>query len=231
MSFSFSYSAPWLVAEFETQQRMLSWSITHPGFCDNDRVAWLEVRNSDLTPNMDAQEYMFGMLDKNNLGGALGLMTSRHIEYHHFAERTQGFVKAQCLTTLGLSNGAHVGFPDEERVFAKVGTINSLCALNVALSDGAMIEASSIATQARTAALMDYYRTNLPEDQAITGTGTDCIVIASPKAISNTMFSGLHTNVGKTLGEAVYGASLEACTVWHKTMKNWNTEERSTNMT
>ena len=222
MSFSFSYNAPWLVAEFEIEQRMLSWSITHPGFCDNDRVAWLEVRNSDLTPDIDAQNYMKSMLDKNRLGGALGLMTSRYIEHHHFAERIQGFVKAQCLITMGLSNGAHVGFPDVERSFAKVGTINSLCAVNVPLSDGAMIEASSIATQARTAALMDYYRTDLPDVQAITGTGTDCIVIASPKAGSNTMFSGLHTNVGKALGEAVYAASLEAASIWHYTNGNWN---------
>lgn len=222
MSFSFSYCAPWLVAEFETKQRMLSWSITHPGFCDNDRVAWLEVRNSDLNPNIDAQEYMLGMLHKNKLGGALGLMTSRYIEHHHFAERIDGFVKAQCLTTLGLSNGAHVGFPDAEKSFAQVGTINSLCALNVPLSDGAMIEASSIATQARTAALMDFYRTNLPNMPVVTGTGTDCIVIASPMAGSNTMFAGLHTNVGKALGEAVYGATLEATTVWHETNKYWN---------
>lgn len=222
MSFSFSYSAPWLVAEFETDQRMLSWSITHPGFCENKRVAWLEVRNADLSPNIDAQEYMHTMLDKNRLRGAVGLMTSRHIEHHHFVERVQGFVKAQCLITLGLGNGAHVGFPDGQRSFAKVGTINSLCAVNVPLSDGAMIEASSIATQARTAALMDYYRENLPEVQPVTGTGTDCIVIACPKEASHTMFSGLHTNVGKALGEAIYKAALEACTVWHRTMKNWN---------
>ncbi|WP_417781944.1 adenosylcobinamide amidohydrolase [Terasakiella pusilla] len=227
MSFSFSYAAPWLVAEFETEQRMLSWSITHPGFCENKRVAWLEVRNSDLSPNIDAQEYMQSLLDKNKMRGALGLMTSRHIEHHHFAERTQGFVKAQCLITLGLSNGAHIGFPDHEKSFEKVGTINSLCAVNVPLSDGAMIEASSIATQARTAALMDYNQTHLPQEQAITGTGTDCIVIACPKEASNTMFAGLHTNVGKALGEAVYTASLEACAVWHKTKRSWNTSDKN----
>ncbi|NVK17769.1 MAG: adenosylcobinamide amidohydrolase [Methylocystaceae bacterium] len=222
MVFSFSYNSPWLVAEFETEQRMLSWSLTHPGFCHNNRVAWLEVKNSDLNPNIDAQQYIQSMLNKNRLGGALGLMTSRHIEHHHFAERAHGFVKAQCLTTLGLSNGAHVGFPDAEKALTRVGTINSLCAVNVALNDGAMIEASSIATQARTVALMDYYRTHLPEMRPVTGTGTDCIVIASPKGASHTMFSGLHTNVGKALGEAVYAASLEACTLWHKTIKNWN---------
>lgn len=221
MSFSFSHRAPWLVATFETEQRMLSWSITHPGFCNNDRVAWLEVRNADLSPNIDAEAYMVSMLDKYRLRGAVGLMTSRHIEHHHFVERAQGFVKAQCLMTLGLSNGAHVGFPDGDRSFAQVGTINSLCAVNVPLSDGAMVEASSIATQARTAALMDYYHTHLPDVQAVTGTGTDCIVIACPKDASHTMFSGLHTNVGKALGEAVYEATQEACTVWHKTLKNW----------
>ncbi len=223
MSFVHSHRAPWLVAEFETQQRMLSWSITHPGFCLNDRVAWLEVRNADLNPNIDARLFMTDQLKKGGLDGALGLITSRHIQHHHYCERTKGFAQAQCLTTLGLSNGAHVGFPDEGLPLPKVGTINSLCALNISLSDGALIEASSIATQARTAALMDYGREKQPERSAITGTGTDCIVMSCPNANrGHTTFAGLHTHVGKAIGEAVYTATWEAAAVWHQTNTQWN---------
>lgn len=221
MIFTFTYKAPWLLAEFETPQRMLSWSITHPGFCVNDRVAWLEVRNDDLNPNIDARDYMIDKLKKDRLDGALGLMTSRHIQHHHFAESAKGFVKAQCLSTLGLSNGSHVGFPENEPTHQKFGTINSLCALNVPLSDGALIEASSVATQARTAALMDFYHTYMPQLPVITGTGTDCIVISCPNSASHTMFAGLHTNAGKAIGEAVYAVTLEAVIVWHKTVQSF----------
>jgi len=222
MSFTYSYSAPWLIARFETKQRMLSWSITHPGFCENDCVAWLEVRNAELSPNIDAQEYMINKLKKDQLSGSLGLMTSRHIQHHHFAEHTQGFVKAQCLCTLGLSNASHVGFSEEKQPLSQLGTINTLCALNVPLSDGALIEASSIATQARTAALMDYCYRQRTDQPVITGTGTDCIVMSCPTGVSNTMFAGLHTHAGRAIGEAVYATTLEATLIWHQTNRNWH---------
>jgi adenosylcobinamide amidohydrolase len=223
MSFIFTYKAPWLLAEFEAPQRMLSWSITHPGFCINDRVAWLEVRNDDLNPNIDARDYMITKLEKDRLNGAVGLMTSRHIQHHHYDKRTKGFVKAQCLSTLGLSNGSHVGFPENHNTLSQLGTINSLCAVNVPLSDGALIEASSIATQARTAALLDFYREQRPDMRTITGTGTDCIVISCPHGGSHTMYAGLHTHVGKAIGETVYAVIREATQTWYRThLKNHN---------
>lgn len=40
----------WLLLSFERTQRMLSWSISRPGFQDAHQVAWVQVRNSDLTP-------------------------------------------------------------------------------------------------------------------------------------------------------------------------------------
>jgi len=216
MSFTYSYTPPCLVAQFERPQRMLSWSITHPGFCENDRVAWLRVKDTDINPNIDAQIFLNTQMQKHKLRGAIGLMTSRNLDFYHFTETIYGFVKAQSLTTLGLNNACHVGFPENEMQLKNVGTINNLCAVNVPLSDGALIEASSIASQAKTAALMDYYRSHLPHVPNVTGTGTDCIVVSSPVAGSHTMFSGLHTHAGKAIGEAVYQSTIEACATWHK---------------
>jgi adenosylcobinamide amidohydrolase len=214
MCFTYRLDHPWLIADFEQPQKMLGWSLTHPGFSVSNRVVWLEVKDTDLDIDTDANAFLADKMKSNGFEDAVGLMTSREVRYHHHSQSTFAEVTGQCLTTLGLNNGSHAGFPDDEDQLFGYGTINTLCHVNVPLTDGAMAEASSIVTEARTVALLDYYKSRDPLINRITGTGTDCIIVACPVADDRTPFAGLHTDVGKAIGKAVYQATIEAVQVW-----------------
>jgi adenosylcobinamide amidohydrolase len=109
-----------------------------------------------------------------------------------------------------LSNGERIGARRPVRAFA--GTINTLVHVSSPLTDGAFIEAISIASEARTAAILE---SRPPQDRlAITGTGTDCIVVAAPSDGEPAPWAGLHTAVGEAIGAAVYRATREGAEEW-----------------
>lgn len=207
---------PLLVARFATPQRMVSWSITRPGFVTARAVAWLEVRNRDLTADLDVLSWFRGRLDAAGLGEAVGLLTSRNVDHHHGAQCTVEGVTAACLVTLGLNNGERVGarFSPEAAAHLSAGTVNMLAAVDVPLSDAALLEASSIVVQARTRAILeaDFRREGAAEP--VSGTGTDCVVMSAPASGEGLPYAGLHTAVGEAVGAAALAATREAVAVW-----------------
>ncbi len=82
------------------------------------------------------------------------------------------------------------------------------------MSDAALIETLSVATQARTAAVMDAQV--IRAGAQVTGTGTDCIVVAAPLGDGAARFAGLHTAIGEAVGDAVYRAIREGAEVWQR---------------
>lgn len=76
----------------------------------------------------------------------------------------------------------------------------------------AFLETMSIVAQARTTAVVDsgVRRGGL----AITGTGTDCIVIAAPCGPDGAGFAGLHTAIGEAVGAATYQATSAGIETW-----------------
>ena len=123
---------PWLVAELEGPHRVLSWSLTAPGFVTARRIVWREVRNADLPAGFDALSWLKrDMVDAGH--GEAGFATG-------------------------------------------------------------------------------------PDGAAATGTGTDCVVIASPIASpiggDEAVFAGLHTALGEAVGAAVLAAMRAAVGEW-----------------
>ena len=53
-----------------------------------------------------------------------------------------------------------------------------------------------------------------PERGPVTGTGTDCVVLACPTGEPRSAFAGLHTAVGEAIGAAVLQATGEAMAFW-----------------
>jgi len=203
---------PFLTARFAEPQRTLGWSLLHPGFAIVIDVVWVEIRNSDLGPSTDPNAFLKARLAQSGLPNALAFMTSRDIRRHHSCRWRAGAVEATCLTTVGLSNGERVGARKSHAPHA--GTINTLLHVSVPLTDGAMVEALSIVAQARTAAILE--SRHVERATAITGTGTDCIVVASPCRGDPVAFAGLHTEVGEATGAAVYGATREGAEQWDR---------------
>ena len=209
-AFSVSCASPYLVAEFATPQTMLSWSLTRPGFVTARRVAWLHVRNDDLPIGVDPVELLETRMAAAGHANAVHLMTSRDVRHHHLACASSGTVTADCLATVGLGNAARVGAAPVAGT--ALGTVNLLVHVDRALTPAALIEAISIATEARTAAIIDL---DLRIDgRPVTGTGTDCIVVAAPCGGEAERFAGLHTDIGAAIGHAVYAAIREGGEAW-----------------
>lgn len=199
-AFSVRRATSFLIAEFNTPQNMLSWSLTRPGFVVARSVVWLEVRDDDLPVHIDPADLLRQRMAKAGHGEAVHLMTSRSLAHYDLASATAGSVTSTCLATVGLSNAGRIGEPFDGS--APIGTINLLAHVDTPLAEAARLEALSIATEARTAAIIDLGLTR--NGQIVTGTGTDCIVIASPPGSPERPFAGLHTQEGLCLGRAVY---------------------------
>lgn len=210
-SFRFECAPPFLVARFPEPQRTLGWTLLQPGFVEVCEVVWVEVKDADLTPDVDPCAFLRGRLAGRGFGDALAFMTSRDIRRHHFHRVSVAGITAACLTTVGLSNAVRIGTCRPVR--AKAGTINTLVHVSSPLTDGAFIEALSIATEARTTAIIE---TRLPgSGPPATGTGTDCIVVAAPVSGDVLSAAGLHTALGEAVGAAVYGATRAGAEEWN----------------
>ncbi|MFG1396583.1 adenosylcobinamide amidohydrolase [Roseixanthobacter pseudopolyaromaticivorans] len=212
-AFTIACARPWLVARFAAPRRMVSWSLNRPGFVDAHEVAWLEVRNADLTPGLDPARWFADRLAEAGHANAVGMMTARNVACHHHACASVDGVQAECLITLGLNNGERIG----QRVttpWVGPGTINILCDVSVPLHDAALLEAASLVTQARTVAIIGagYRRAGMRE--SVTGTGTDCVVLSSPPGRSSERFAGMHTAVGEAVGAAILRAMDAALNQW-----------------
>lgn len=211
LPFKLESEPPLLIVRFQEPQNLLGWSITKPGFASAREIVWLEVRDDDLPLHIDPLAFLRQKLSSCDLADAAAFMTSRDIRRHHVAQSRVGGVVATCVTTVGLSNGERIGFRRKESV-STVGTINTLAHLSCSLSTGAFVEAVSIATEARTAAILE--TSHLREGPRVTGTGTDCIIIAAPKGEREESRAGLHTDLGQAIGSAVYEATYEGAEAW-----------------
>lgn len=198
---------PWLLARLPRPMRVLSWAPHAPGYVTTDQVVWREVRNADLALDFDVETWFAGQMTRHP--GAVGMMTSRDIGTFVQRRAVVDGITADCLCTLGLSNAESVGrrLPWHP---AEYGTINLLVATDAALTETAMLEALSIAVQARTAGVMAaglQLATGLA-----TGTGTDCVALACDPGEGK--YAGLHTAVGEVIGAAVRGAIEAASADW-----------------
>lgn len=218
-AFAIDLAPPWLIARFREPQRMLSWAVARPGHQVGDRVAWLEVANAELSVDVDPAALLAERMRGHGLAGAIGLMTSTPLATYQLATATRDGVAATCLMTLGLGNAERIGQRRSNAVGVgeaapAVGTINALCHVSVPLTEPAMLEALCIATEARTTAILERGYEAAPGSGAVTGTGTDCIVMACPMTGVDRPFAGLHTAIGEALGSAVLTATARAMDDW-----------------
>jgi adenosylcobinamide amidohydrolase len=191
-----------LAVRFRTEQAILSWSLTRPGFARADAVAWLQVTDADLGVDVDPVVLLRERLAAAGYADAVQMMTSRDVRKHHQAHFASGQANAFCLATVGLANSGRVG--DRSFSTARTGTINLLVQVDRPLDEAGLLEALSIATEARTAAVMDLdWRRH---GKVVTGTGTDCIAVACPVSDRRETYAGLHTDIGAAIGGVVYAA-------------------------
>ncbi|MFT7594704.1 MAG: adenosylcobinamide amidohydrolase [Paracoccaceae bacterium] len=205
---------PWLDMDLGAPHRVLSWALSAPGFVTASRILWREVRNADLPEDLDVTDWFFDQLRQRGQSDAVAMLTSRDLRAYETAQATADGITATCVATVGLSNAERVG-SRVDRTGKDWGTINLAVQVSEPMTDAALLETLSIATQARTAAVIDTGH-HLPAGVA-TGTGTDCIAIASPPGPQP--YAGLHTPVGEAVGRAVYDAVRNGAQIWMDTVR------------
>src|SRR6185369_15486312 len=94
----------WLVASFSSPIRACSWAIVHGGLVDAEHVAWLEVRDHELRPPVDAAVLLCERLREQGLDNAIGLLTSRRVSTYRDVTRESAGIRARCIATVGLGN-------------------------------------------------------------------------------------------------------------------------------
>jgi adenosylcobinamide amidohydrolase len=123
--------------------------------------------------------------------------------------RSGGNAEVTCFATVGCGNALSVGDPAsvtlEEPAPSPLHTINMILAVQPGLTDEAMVEAIQIATEGRVRALYEAGITSSVSNLAATGTGTDCIAVAS-LGRGREPYCGKHTQLGELIGRAAYTA-------------------------
>ncbi|MCB9959264.1 MAG: adenosylcobinamide amidohydrolase [Rhodospirillaceae bacterium] len=227
-SLAVALEPPWLVVRTHSPCTMASWSLTRPGLVTADTVAWLEVREEDLPAGRDPVVLFAEALAARGLADAVGLMTSAPVADHAVVRRVcrdggGAAVAVEVVLTLGLNNAERVGRRVHTGAAAgppPPGTINLVCHVSRPLTQAALLETLSVATQARTAAVMALGLALPPDGALATGTGTDCIVVAAPLAAAHrpppAAYAGTHTAIGEAVGAAVMDAVAEAAPAWRR---------------
>ncbi len=201
----------WLVVRLDREHDILSSAIVRGGRVRARSVAWLEVGLDELRPPVDARRHLRKRLAENGLDGSVGLLTSRDLGAYVDATRSDGARSARTIATVGLSNALRVGDPTTA---SETGTINLLCLISVRLRPEALVEALSIAAEARTAAILETGVPSRVSGRPATGTGTDCIVVASPCGGTPEPYAGKHTLVGSLIGASVFDAIRRGAEGW-----------------
>lgn len=205
---------PWLVIDLDAPLRVLSWSLTRPGFVTAQHIVWREVRNADLPTDLDAASWFYAELARVGHERAVPFLTSRDIRHYQTATADVAGTRAEAIATVGLSNAERIG--QRQGAVTMAGTINIAVKINTPLSDAALLEVLSLTAKARTVAVMEH-GPDLPAGRA-TGTGTDCIAIAAPPGPK--LHAGMHTAIGEAVGRAVLHAVTHGVQDWMKDWKN-----------
>lgn len=220
--------APWLEFDLGQDMQVLSWAPHRAGFQRARRILWRQVRNADLPEGLDVCDWLRSELQAREALDAVCMLTSRDVRAHHLGRAQVEGVTVTALATVGLSNAERVGHRvdrsgrDWNRDLVQelrdmgYGTINIGLRISAPLSQTGLLEALSIATQARTTAILEAGHV-LPDLAGLaTGTGTDCIAVAAPSGGDD--YAGLHTAIGHAIGQAVLQAVGQGARAWQATI-------------
>jgi adenosylcobinamide amidohydrolase len=199
----------WLEVDLCAPHSTLGWTLVGGGRHQAQRVFWHQVSDADLLPDVDARLFFEERLkrwttDTQGVGFLTGCSLAEFVE----RRRDRGGLSARCVATTGLRNALRIGEPPRATAISP-GTINILLQVSRPLSECASLEALSLVAEARTAAVLDGRVSSTLGNGIATGTGTDCIVVASPLPSvddSELVNAGKHTELGHLIGSCVYDA-------------------------
>jgi iron complex transport system ATP-binding protein len=138
----------------------------------------------------------------------VGLMTAVPMKQLVALREEANGIWVECFSTVGVTNAVRAGepasFAGSWRRCCAAGTINIILITNANLSVPAMVGAVQVATESKTAVLMDRGVPSRAGHGGATGTGTDAVVIACRlRGGPRIQYSGTHTEIGTMIGRLV----------------------------
>ncbi|MGE0683850.1 MAG: adenosylcobinamide amidohydrolase [Candidatus Binatia bacterium] len=196
-----------LVVALPALYRVLSWAPLNGGFSLARSILNHQVR-TDEYPAEEPAAFLLALGQRYQIntpivGLMTGVMMARLVR--RIVRRDE--LLLECFATVGLSNALAVGDPATYE--EKPGTINLIVVLNQSLTEPALVEATTIVTEAKTQALFAARVKSTMSDALATGTGTDCVAVACPQRASMSRYCGKHTVLGELLGQVVSEAMVE----------------------
>jgi len=199
----------WLEVDLCIPHSSVGWTLIGGGRRRVQRVFWHRVSGADLPPEVDARLLFEGRRkeltgDTDGVGFLTGCSLAEFVENR----RNLGLLSARCIATVGLGNALRIGDVPGSNMISP-GTINILLQTSAPLSECASLEALSLVAEARTLAVLEGHVPSGVGEAIATGTGTDCIVVASALPSSDepeVAFAGKHTEIGHLIGLCVYDA-------------------------
>ncbi len=212
-------AAPWhwqideraraLIIRLPQPHQMLSWATLGGGAQRADTIINHQIMMGDRAATEHPRRYLVRLMAPLGVEPrlAVAMMTGVDIRKSAYAAARRGDLMVGAWCTAGCSNALRIG--DRATVgLARPGTINLALVISQRLSPAAMVEALAMATEARVAAVHDAGILSTRTHRLATGTGTDCIVIASPARGRAHTYCGKHTLLGELIGKA----ALRSCT-------------------
>ena len=154
-----------------------------------------------------------GVPDRPDGIGVVGLLTAvahRDLQVSSLAESG---VTVTSLATVGVDHGSSPRDKDvgshgepatpEAEPAIQPGTINLVTLVDADLSTGALVRASTLATEAKTLAMVEA-GLNTRQGHIATGTATDATVVGHSGRGRHFKYAGSATLVGRLVGQAVY---------------------------
>jgi len=198
-----------LVVHLPDTFQVLSWGPFNPG---QTKTRCLFNHQLDENIKINVPEIFFNLKKILDLPeNAVGMLTAAKIKNFcsHFFQSGPHWVHA--IATVGLDNTRTVGEEadvDSTHKLDNHGTINLILATNSLPELSGQLEALQICTMAKTRALIDMKIKSKKSGTPATGTGTDCIILASSGEVEQN-YCGMHTRLGELIGQAAYQAIKE----------------------
>jgi iron complex transport system ATP-binding protein len=196
-----------ILLRFDRKVRVLSSASVGGGLVRTDLMVNLKT-NAEQVMHASPEELVGNFLRNRGIDGdAVGLLTSADMEYAQLVFREDRGVAALAVITAGTSNALNIsestGSPYLGDGSRPPGTINIILLTNKSLADEAMVGSVIVATEAKSAALIDLKVQSVVTGTQATGTGTDTVAVVSGFD-GPIKYAGGHTRYGQMLGEAVY---------------------------
>lgn len=191
-----------LVAHLPETFQVLSWSPFNPG-----QMQTRCLFNHELNENIEINVPEIFINLKKNLAlpdNAVGMLTTAKVRKFctHYLQSGPHWVHA--IATVGLDNTRTVGEEaDVDTPLDDHDTINLILVTNSLPDLSGQLEAIQVCTMAKTRALTEMKVKSSKSGTPATGTGTDCIILASSGEVKQN-YCGMHTRLGELIGQAAY---------------------------